>query len=133
MRYGKFQEVDCQDMKSMLMAMDPLHVGRVPLSDFYAKKRDGVWQFSESEEYLRSLGILDESDAAQGPQVIISNYLTSDNNCLAKSPHQNICCLHECEALLGAVEAKVRRPVASPKEVLAMIEGISSSTVPAPR
>jgi len=101
MRYGKFQEVDCQDMKSILMNMDPLRTGRVPISDFYAKKEDGAWQFSESEEYMRSLGVLDESDSAQGPQVIISNYLTSDNNCLAKSPHQNVCCLHECEALLG--------------------------------
>jgi len=131
LRYGKFQEVDCLDMKSILMDMDPLRTGRVPLSDFYGRK--DAWQFSESVEYMRSLGVLDESDSRQGAQVIISNYLTSDNNCLAKSKHQNVCCLHECDALLGAVEAKVLRPMASPTEVLSIVESISSASTPAPR
>merc|ERR1719428_2023852 len=118
-------------MKSILMDMDSSRTGHVPLSDFYAKKQQGAWQFSESVEYLRSLGILDES--GEEPQVILSNYLTSDNNCLAKSSHQNTCCLHECEALLGAVEARIHRPVGSPSEIKQIVERLSSSTVVAPR
>lgn len=131
LRYGRFQEQDCQDMKTILMDMDPESTGRVPLDSFYAKGRTGAWQFSESREYLRLLGVVEGAEPHS--KVLISNYLSSENNCLAKSRHHNVCCLHECEGLLRKIENHIRSPTASPSDILSLVANLSSSTVPAPR
>merc|ERR1719428_1561959 len=132
-KYGKFQNSECQDMKSALTAMDPETTGRVKLRDFYGKLLDGSYPFSESPEYLRNLGALDESTPARGPLVIISNYLNSLNNCIMSGTHYSICCVNECIGLLNDIEAQIAAPNAKPAEILAVVEHMSSSTIPAPR
>jgi hypothetical protein len=115
--FGVWWEQECQAIKKNLISMDSTNSGRVRLSDFYHKSIDGEWRFSESEEYLRELGVLDESSRMAGPQVILPNYLLGASNCIVTSTYYHVCCVNECEALLGEVEQAVKAPVGRPDEV----------------
>jgi len=63
-RYGHYQDSECRELKDWLVEMeDPAAggAGRVRVADFYnAAMNKGRWQFSESVEYMRQLGALDE-------------------------------------------------------------------------
>jgi len=106
--------------------------GRVLLSDFYRPALDGNWQFEESAPYLRQLGALDESDPSK-PRVIISNYLYSQTNCIAASNFYSMCCIDECEGLLGHLEQQIAAPEATPTRIANIVSALSSSSVNAPR
>merc|ERR1719420_2852800 len=106
--------------------------GRVKLSEFYKPSMDGSWQFQESVGYLRQLGALDESDPTS-MSVIIVNYLHSQTNCIAASGYYSVCCIDECEGLLGHLEEKLVAPEATPGTILAIVESMSSSTVTSSR
>merc|ERR1719482_731280 len=116
-RYGRFQDIECRQFKDWLVALEDSSVGgagRVRLSDFYgAALNDGKWQFTESTSYLRQLGALDESDASN-PRVIIPNYLSGPSNCVASSAYYSVCCLDECEGILGRLEEIISAPEATP-------------------
>jgi len=86
----------------------------------------GEWRFSESKEYLRQLGALDESSAWYGPRVIITNYMQSPSNCIVYSPHYRVCCANECESVLGEVEEAIASPIASPDQILASLTNITT-------
>ena len=88
-------------MKDSLVKIEDRGTGRVLLSDFYKPGLDGQWQFQESASYLRQLGALDESSKTS---VVIVNYLTSPGNCIASSSFYSVCCMDECEGLLGHLE-----------------------------
>merc|ERR1719188_1575394 len=60
--YGKWQQTDCIQMKTELMEMAPKGDGRVPLSAFYSKPDNLGFHLSESLEYLRDVGALDETN-----------------------------------------------------------------------
>merc|ERR1719253_1290669 len=77
-RYGLWQAADCKGLKSELVGMEDVSgSGRVRLADFYSAALKGQnWQFSESVEYLRHLGALDES-RPDVPRIIIANYVNS--------------------------------------------------------
>merc|ERR1740117_1748988 len=81
----------------------------------------GEWRFSESKDYLRQLGALDES-WSQGPQVIITNYMQAASNCIVSAPHYRVCCRNECEDILGEVEAVVNGPLGDPATILSVLE-----------
>merc|ERR1719420_126431 len=119
--FGAWWEQECQGIKENLISMESKKAGRVPLSDFYHKSAGGEWRFSESQAYLRELGALDESSKTVGPQVMIPNYLLGASNCIVTSQHYHVCCVNECEALLGEVEQVVKGPVARPEEVFKAI------------
>merc|ERR1719352_1753128 len=106
-------------MKSSLVAMDKSNTGRVPLSKFYGSAMDSEWRFSESEQYLRELGALDETSRWRGKQVIIPNYLQAASNCIVSTPHYLVCCQNHCESLLGEIDLAIGAPMASPSEILA--------------
>jgi hypothetical protein len=135
-RYGRFQDVECRQLKDMLLAVEDKGIGgagRVRVSDFYKLAlHDGKWQFSESVDYLRTLGALDESDGLH-PRVIIPNYLSGPSNCVASSKYYSVCCVDECEAILGRLEESVMAAEASPKVLADLISSISSATVLANR
>jgi hypothetical protein len=126
--YGSFQNVECQQLKSALMKMDPSGNGRVKLSDFYQPTLGGNWQFQESVAYLRHVGALDESDA-NSKSVILVNYLHSEANCIASSGYYSVCCKDECESLLGHLEEKIAAPEARPATIAAIVETLPSATV----
>merc|ERR1719506_3032050 len=135
-RYGRFQDIECRQLKDWLVAVEDPSVGgagRVRVSDFYGKAlNDGKWQFSESIDYLRQLGALDESDASN-PRVIIPNYLSGPSNCVASSSYYSVCCLDECEGILGRLEEMISAPEASPSTILSLVPMVASATMPSNR
>ncbi|CAE7521747.1 HERC4 [Symbiodinium microadriaticum] len=131
-RYGRWQDAECRDLKSLLMKIEHADTGRVLLKDFYGSALDGNWQFSESVDYLRELGALDESDPAN-KAVLIANYVNSHSNCVASSSIYSVCCVNECEALLGHLERQVAAPDADPDQLVKLVEQLPSATIPAPR
>jgi len=129
---GTWQNDDCKAMKNSLVHLDPERDGRVPLDLVYdqpmAEDAHGelVFRFSESQDYLRSVGALDEYTPSK-PQVLISNYLLGPANCYRSTMLHTFCCLNECDAVLGEVERAVEGPSAEP-HVLAPLLGNMTTT-----
>jgi len=130
--YGRFQDLECRSLKEGLMDRERQLPGRVLLSDFYRKGLDGKFMFTESVEYLRQLGALDESDP-QMPSVVVPNYINAKSNCLGRSNFYMICCIDECESLLGNIESEIAAPNAEPHRIAALVASMPSDTMDAPR
>merc|ERR1719146_406592 len=113
-------------MKEALVSMDKHNTGRVPLSKFYNTAINTDWRFGESESYLRELGALDETSSWLGPQVIIPNYLQATSNCIVSTAHYLVCCVNECESLMGDIETAIDAPTALPSAILAVVGNITS-------
>jgi hypothetical protein len=134
-QFGRFQDHECQQIKAGLMAKEEAGTGRVRLSDFWKDAHDnpdGAWQFGESLNYLRQLGVLDESDS-RNPRVMIANYISSPSNCIASSSFYSVCCMDECEALIGHLEKEIAAPEAGVERITSVISKLPSSSVAAPR
>jgi len=133
-RFGRFQDQECRDFKKILVSLEESNgSGRVRLSNFYGSALNaGQRQFSESMNYLRQLGALDESDSSN-LRVIIPNYLTAPSNCIEPSAYYGVCCIDECEELLGHVEKEVRSPTADPAEIANIFANLPSASVAAGR
>merc|ERR1719335_718455 len=131
-QFGKFQDAECKGLKTALLKNEDRGSGRVRLSDFYKPALDGQWQFQESIGYLRQLGTLDESNPDE-PRVMVANYLVSQANCIASSDYYSVCCIDECEDLLGHLENKIAAPEATPTKIADLVAGLTSDTVKAAR
>jgi len=131
-RYGKWQNKECHDLKASLLKMEDAGSGRVRLGTFYNSALNGNWQFSESIEYLRSLGVLDESEPSR-LRVIIPNYVNAPSNCVASSRFYSVCCMDECDSLMKPLETEIAAPEASPSRIIQLVSNLASTTVPAPR
>jgi hypothetical protein len=135
-RYGRFQDIECRQLKDWLVSSEDSSVGgagRVRISDFYNKAlNEGKWQFTESVDYLRQLGALDESDASN-PRVIIPNYISGPSNCVASSAYYSVCCLDECESILGRLEELISASEATPSTITSLVAMIPSATMPGNR
>jgi len=125
--FGAFWETQCQDTKASLLALDTAKTGRVRLPDFYGANKEGEWRFGESEAYLRELGALDETSSWRGKQVIVSNYMQAASNCVVTRAHYLVCCMAECEGIMGQVEAAVGAPVATVDQVLQVVGSLTDS------
>jgi len=123
--FASYWETECQNIKSSLVAMDKGNTGRVKLSDFYGSNMDGEWRFGESEAYLRDLGALDDS-SWRGPHVIIPNYMQAASNCVVNTPNYLVCCVNECEDIMGEIEKTFQTPVAPVDEMLQLVGGLSN-------
>lgn len=121
MSFGSFWTTECQRVKTLLTDMDTSSTGRVALSDFYGAAMNGEWRFSESKEYLRQLGALDESSMLSGPKIIITNYMQAASNCIVSAPHYRVCCANECESILSEVELVIGGPLGSPEAILRVL------------
>lgn len=130
--FGSYQNLECTKLKDRLVSMEHHGTGRVRLSRFYAGGLDGDWTFTETEAYLRNLGVLDEQDP-QRPSVVIPNYLTSQNNCVTASGFYSVCCFNECEGLMKKLEAAIAAPESPPAHIVEVVAGLASDTVEAPR
>jgi hypothetical protein len=135
-RYGRFADIECRQFKDWLVNVEDTSVGgagRVRVVDFYGQAlNNGKWQFSESVDYLRQLGALDESDSSN-PRVIIPNYNNGPSNCVASSAFYSVCCIDECEGILGRLEELVAAPEASVSMIRSLIPMLSSATMPSNR
>jgi len=128
-KYGPFNDGLCQDLKATLMKSEDGQSGLVPLSDFYAEGVKGSWNFSETTDYLRELGALDEARNS----VIIPNYVSSRPNCLTASTIYMVCCRNECESKLAHLEKKLSTSSAVPDRIVELIESLPSDHASAPR
>eukprot|EP00932_Pfiesteria_piscicida_P008222 SRR837773.18563.p2 GENE.SRR837773.18563~~SRR837773.18563.p2 ORF type:complete len:348 (-),score=127.82 SRR837773.18563:67-993(-) len=116
----------------MDLESEDLADGRVGLASFYGPYLAGTsFHFSESPEYLKHLGALDDRTAQ--PSVIVPNIMYSRSNCLATSGFHSICCIDDCEVLMASVEEQVSGGRASAAAVAAAVSGLPSDTVAAPR
>jgi hypothetical protein len=131
-QFGGFQDQECKQIKASLVSIEEPGTGRVRLSDFYKPAIGGQWQFQESVSYLRQLGALDETDAEK-PRVIIANYISSPSNCIASSSFYSVCCMDECEGLLGHLEQQIAAPEAASTQIAALVLELLTSSVAAPR
>jgi len=130
--YGQFQNLECHGMKHALLDLSD-GSGRVRLNKFYqAAFENRTSHFKESPDYLRQLGVLDETDPRQ-PSVIVTNYMYSRANCVASSGLYSICCIDECEALMAHLERNIANPVADPQRIAELVAALPSDTVSAPR
>merc|ERR550525_1471607 len=132
LRYGRWQNSECLDMKDTLMSLEVPGSGRVPLEAFHAEKKHANFEFTEPAEYLQRAGALDETNYGE-KQVLIANYLLGRSNCIASSEHYSVCCLSECEALTSELERKMQTPAWPAQQLLSLIGQMASSTVVAPR
>merc|ERR1740121_2585636 len=131
-RHGRWQDQECAHVKDTLVRLERASTGRVPLTSFYQAALDGNWFLSETKAYLRQTGALDESDPEQ-PSVIIPNYVNGNSNCIASSKFYSVCCISECEALLGHLERHLAAPSAEPGRISELVSQLPSATVEAPR
>eukprot|EP00928_Gymnodinium_smaydae_P061948 TRINITY_DN458_c2_g1_i1.p1 TRINITY_DN458_c2_g1~~TRINITY_DN458_c2_g1_i1.p1 ORF type:complete len:544 (+),score=109.10 TRINITY_DN458_c2_g1_i1:79-1710(+) len=132
-RYGRWQNKHCLELKSKLMQMEVPGTGRVPLKSFWLPFLENPqWPFVETEESLRLMGALDDREP-EHPYVMIPNYVYSSMNCLAGSTYYDVCCINECESLLGQIESRIDAPAATPRRLAETLLGLSSSTMDAPR
>merc|ERR1719189_2786058 len=130
-RFGAWQNLECKHLKNQLMDLEYRGTGRVRLSEFYSGASDESWTLTESVDYLRALGALDESNPNQ-PSVIIPNFLMSPTNCVTPSSFYSVCCLNECEGLMSTLERGIGAPTASPGQVADIFAHMSSDTMDAP-
>jgi hypothetical protein len=128
-QYGKWQNSECRDMKAHLAELDPEGLGRVPLGLFYAQPQGSVYHFSESVDYLRKTGALDETVPGK-PQVLIANYITGPSNCIASSSYYSVCCLSECESIFADLERQVAAATSSPQRLLALVTNMTDRGLP---
>merc|ERR1719456_1389680 len=132
-QYGKARHQKCQQLKEGLTTMDPFMTGRLSLKNFYMRKEVGPWMLSESQEFLRQLGALDESSQSLGPRVIISNYIHAVSNCDNPSEYYSICCINECQHLLNHLEIDIKAPNGTKETILRLVSKLSSDSIEAPR
>lgn len=123
---GRYWETECARMKSLLSVMDKTSSGRVRLADFHHAALNGEWRFSESKEYLRYTGALDETSSRLGPRVIITNYVQGASNCIVSTPQFRVCCANECESYLSDIEAAIQAPAAGPELILAAVSKMTT-------
>lgn len=131
-RYGKWQNHECTKMKEDLIDMDEDGSGMIPLSTFYTQSTKRAYQFTESVDYLRQIGALDETWRHE-PRVRVSNYVGGPSNCIAASNYYSVCCLNECDGVLNELEASIRAPAASPERILHSVRNITSSSMDVPK
>jgi len=126
-KYGRWQSKECSALKSTLVSMESRPgSGRVRLSDFYGSALRGEnWQFSESIEYLRQLGALDESSPGE-PSVVIPNYIGAPSNCVASSGYYYVCCIDDCEEIMDHLELQLGAPTASVDRIAQVLSGLPS-------
>jgi hypothetical protein len=132
-RHGRWQDQDCHVLKGMLMDLEMPGTGRVRVEEFWKNRLDNKsWNFVESVPYLRQLGALDETNPTQ-MSVVITNYLYSPANCVSSSKFYSVCCIDQCEQLMGVMEQHVAASHATPSQIIDMISALPSDTVQAPR
>jgi len=131
-RYGRWQNTECDEMTEVLSSLDPRQTGRVSIRDFWNHKGGSKFNFVESLPYLREFGALDES-LPKDPKVIISNYVTGPNNCIAMFRHYSFCCVNSCGSITSQVERQVGAPSATADSLLDIVANISSASVQVPR
>lgn len=133
--FGTFHGKQCQGLKQTLQGIESKgSSGCVQLPDFYNKglKADTNWLFVESPDYLRQIGVLDETDA-KNPRVLSANYINSPGNCISPTGYYMVCCHNECDDILSKLENHLGSPSATPVDIMIALRATSSFSLPSLR
>lgn len=135
--YGKWQNSECMQMKATLVDLAAMSAstngsGKVLYRNFHEQPKHPSFQFTETLDYLRKYGVLEEPENGE-PLVRIANYLLAPSNCIASSKHYSVCCLNECEAVTSDLELRVQAPVWPAARLLETVGSTPSSSMAAPR
>lgn len=128
--FGTFHGQQCQGLKKQLVGLEKKgSAGCVNLPDFYEKgvKSDSNWLFIESPDYMRQIGVLDESDPKH-PRLLSANYINSPTNCLQPTGYYMVCCHNECDDILGKLEGQLGKPSATPTEIMTAVKTTSTTS-----
>merc|ERR1719343_1214669 len=131
-KFHTFNDIECNDLRTTLNGIESRKQGRVRLSSFYNMSRFTHWRFTESADWLKTLGALDDSDA-KNPSVIIPNYVMARPNCLEASNLYAVCCRNTCEDLMAHLEREIGHSKTTPARVSELVAALPSDTVQAPR
>ena len=120
----RWQDGECQVLSNELQSLEAECPGHISLRQFYSSHlHQNKWQFTESLQYLRSLGALEES--VQGnPRLISTNYVLGANNCVSTSQFYSQCCLNQCDGYLRKLEKAVVMPEVAAGDLQAAITAI---------
>jgi len=134
-RFGAYNAFECRSLKKHLLEIESTKAGRVRLADYYKagleKRWEGVHSWNENRNYLRSLGALDETNMSD-PYIIVPNYVASRPSCVTVSTFYAVCCLNECEDLIGQLESRFQSPTAEPEPILEQVSRMTAKTVEVP-
>jgi hypothetical protein len=131
-KFHKFNDLECDDLRQTLKALESRKPGRVRLSTFYNMSRFTHWRFTEKPEYLQNMGALDTSDS-NSESVIMANYVMARPNCLEASNLYAVCCRNLCEDLMVYLERAVGYAEAKVDRISELVSALPSPTVTAPR
>jgi len=122
--YGRWQDGECQVLSNELQSLEAECPGHISLRQFYSSHlHQNKWQFTESLQYLRSLGALEESEQGN-PRLISTNYVLGANNCVSTSQFYSQCCLNQCDGYLRKLEKAVVMPEVAAGDLQAAITAI---------
>jgi len=122
--FGTFHGSQCQGLKTQLQDLEGKgKTGCVNLPAFYEKglKADSNWLFIESPQYLRQVGVLDETDV-KNPRLLTANYINGPSNCLQPTGYYMVCCHNQCDDILGNLEKVLAQPSATPAEITSALK-----------
>lgn len=128
----ELENAECGVIRNRLIDMESsAGSGRVTLVDFYRSTLDNFHAspFSETEDYLRQTGALDESDP-NSKAVMIPNYVLLESNCLGSSGAYSVCCTDECEELMDKIESSIMAPTAAPAALIDLVSSMAPKSVP---
>eukprot|EP00927_Polykrikos_kofoidii_P066844 TRINITY_DN62404_c0_g1_i1.p1 TRINITY_DN62404_c0_g1~~TRINITY_DN62404_c0_g1_i1.p1 ORF type:complete len:593 (-),score=74.75 TRINITY_DN62404_c0_g1_i1:59-1837(-) len=132
-RFSQWLQDECSVTKDSLVEMEDRDSGRVRLVDFYrAALEGGKYQFTETINFLRQHGTLDESDDLN-PKIIIPNYVAGSSNCVARTSYYSVCCLDECEDLFAQIERRLKKPTATVAEIASAVLSTSKMSMKSAR
>lgn len=120
--HTRFEDTQCQDLKSTLQAMEGYKNGLVRLSVFHSTALASHFAFTEDADYLRSIAALDESHS--NASVVVPSYVIAWPNCMIVSNRHAICCHDVCEALLLHFEKSVGGPSAPSQRIADLLAGV---------
>jgi len=121
---------DCDGLRKHMVSFDKRNTGRVKLSDLYWSDASLGFAFGESKEWLRRMGVLDESSTWMGPQVIIPNYIQAASNCVMTTSLFRQCCTNpKCQTILSDLESSMGKAAVPAEEIWSetMIENMHDS------
>lgn len=142
--FSKVSGSMCHDMEQSIGKFSGGAQGLVSLADLrtlHSESDPDSYLVTESVEYLRELGVLDESSG--DPHVLVPNYMLSSTNCDMSTSFYDLCCPNPCEhhkehlehALAGTkvnhsgviveiVQQRLGRPM--PVDMARLLDGIAS-------
>eukprot|EP00927_Polykrikos_kofoidii_P009844 TRINITY_DN14127_c0_g1_i1.p1 TRINITY_DN14127_c0_g1~~TRINITY_DN14127_c0_g1_i1.p1 ORF type:complete len:522 (-),score=78.64 TRINITY_DN14127_c0_g1_i1:123-1652(-) len=135
-KFGKWQNVECVQMKETLKGLTKSQDGQVPYEAFKTEPAHASFQFTETAAYLQRGSALiqpsgyrklTDNDDGNDTFVLIANYMLGPSNCIAPSNYHSVCCLNECEIIMRSIEELAQAPILAPQDMHTVIDTVDVS------